>query len=267
MSRSIGLRSLLAWALVACIPFSDAKVKLPDWLDQAIAVESPDFNENNPPEIVVLWDEGKYKFGEDGSLYRNVRYAFRIVDSGGRSRARMSAQYIKGSAKITQLKAWAIDKEGEAYAFKNSEIEDIGITGYSLYSENRAKTIDGRSKCMVGSIFAYEYEVEEKSVFSQYRWYFQSSVPVALSRLEVVVPEGWRVEETRFNGAPKSIFADGSYLWEMRDMPMIAREKDAPYRSVKRSFITLDVRSPENKLTRHSALAFETWEDISNYTA
>ena len=264
-------RSALACiALVFGVLFavdSFGKAKTPEWLTKAAAAPNPKFDKDNKPEAVILWDEGVYEYLEDGTQISTYRYAIRVIEPSGRNRARVSAYYRKGSTEIEQIKAWNIDREGEVYAYKNSDIADGSASGYSLYSENMVKQINGKPKSRVGSVFGYEYTRVEKSVFSQDRWYFQSSVPVVLSRLDVRVPDGWTVKDTRFNNAPKPAVSGNRYLWVQRDMPTVESETNAPYRSVERSFITIDVRPPEEGRVRHSTLSFNSWGDLCDYTA
>ncbi len=256
----------MALALTTLVEL-DAKVKAPDWLAAAAAAENPEFQKNDRPDVVVLWDEGVYKIDEYGKLSRTVRYALRIIEPNGKKRANVYAHYRDGSSSVSSIKAWSIDSEGEVYAFKKNEVEDFATTGYALYTESRAKRIRGESRSRVGHVFGYEYTVEERSIFSQHRWYFQSSVPVLASRLDVIVPEGWSVEANRFHGAPAAEIERNRYRWEMRDRPRIKSEKNAPYRSVARSFITVDIRPPEGMRSKHTNLRFESWRDVADYTA
>ncbi len=244
-----------------------AKSKAPDWLTEAAKAPDPEFDPKDKPEIVVLWDEGSHDFLEDGTLVSTIRYAIRIIKPSGVDRARAYAYYRDGSDKITKIEAWVIDKGGDIHTFKKNEIEDIPTTGYSLYSESRAKKIDGKSKSRTGTVFGYEYTQIEKSIFTQHRWYFQSIFPVVLSRLKIDVPEGWDVGETRFHDAPSATINVGSYVWEMRDLEAVKSERNAPYRSLKRSFITIDVKPPNDGRVKHSTLSFGSWGDIASYTA
>lgn len=260
------LLACLAW-IFTCTTTVDAKAKAPDWLVQAAEAKNPEFQPKNRPGVVVLWDEGVYDYREDGTLLSTFRYAIRIVEPSGKSRARAYASYREGSSRISRIKAWSIDRDNNVYAFKNSDIDDVASTSFALYSESRAKICDGESRCQTGSVFGYEYTREEKSVFSQSMWFFQSNVPVLLSRIEISVPEGWNVEGTGFHGAPASTRDGNRYFWQMENLPKIVSEMDAPYRSVNRSFLSIDVRPPEGERTKHSSLRFETWEDVANYTA
>lgn len=244
-----------------------AKPKAPEWLTRAAEEPDPEFKAGNRPEAVVLLDEAIYDFSEDGTLFSTYRYAIRVIEPRGKERASVKAYYRDGSIKIHSIKAWNIDREGEVYAFKNRDVEDVSASGSSLYSENRAKRISGESKSRVGSVFGYEYTKEEKSLFSQYIWSFQNKIPVVRSRLEVRVPDGWGVRDTRFHEAPSPRKEENVYVWEMMDIGKYKTETGAPYRSIKRSFMTIDVEPPEGVETRHTNLTFSTWEDISNYTA
>lgn len=261
---------LVCLSIVCCgslVEDAGAKTKVPEWLTQAAKAPNPKFDKEDRPDAVVLWDEAVYEFLEDGTQLSTIRFAIRIVAPGGRARARAASYYREGSVKINRLKAWNIDREGEVYAYKYSDISDVTAMGSSLYSEDRAKIIDGKSKSRVGSVFGFEYTKEEKTIFSQHNWRFQADIPVIRSRLEIVVPSGWSVRDTRFHGAPEAIRVGDVYIWDMTDLDKFESEPSAPYRSVERAFITVDVKAPAEAEVRHSTLSFSSWEDISNYTA
>ncbi len=259
-----GLCLLAAFSSVAVV---EAKTKAPDWLADAADAANPKFDPDDRPEAVVLWDEVIHEFQENGTLMTTTRYAIRVIEPSGKARAKVFAHYRDdGTGKIIRIKAWTIDREGEVYAFKNSEVKDQTSSGYSMYSESKVKIIDGKSKCRPGTVFGYEYTREDRSAFTQYKWYFQSSIPVLMSKIEVSIPENWSFKDTRFHGAPSSLSSDNRHVWKMENLQGIKAEPKAPYRSLKRAFVTIDVVPPENSRLKRDSLAFKSWKDISNYT-
>src|SRR5581483_6943390 len=98
-----------------------------------------------------------------------------------------------------------------------------------VYNEYRVRTIAATNEADVGTVFAYSYSREERSVFSQDDWDFQDELPVISSRYTLTLPTGWRAEGVTFNHAPIEPRVNGtSYTWELSNLPPIPSEPMSP---------------------------------------
>ncbi len=244
-----------------------ARTKAPDWLAQAARMPNPPFDPKDKPEVAVLWDEGIYEVKSDGKVFRRIRFAIRVLDHSGRGRAIARLPYFEKSQKINRFKAWSIDKNGKAYAYKKSEQTDRARTSHALYSDVRTRSINGSGRSIAGSVFGYEYEVEEATIFAQDYWRFQSDVPVAVSRLTVTLPKGWSLKETGVHGAPRARLSGSTYVWEMKDCPMKQREPGAPSSAVGYCHVNLDIYPPEGTRPKYSNFNIRDWQDVADYKA
>ena len=265
------IRSMKSVFLLFLLPLFvvtlEAKPKAPEWLAKAAKMPNPPFEKDEKPVIAVLWDEGIYELKSDGRILRTIRYAIRILDHAGRSRAIANLPYYEKSLKINRFKAWSIDKDGEVYAYKKNQQEDRASTRYSLYSDIRTRRINGSARAMEGTVFGYEYEIEESTIFTQHYWRFQSDVPVALSRLSFTLSKGCSLSETAFHGAPKAKREGLRYVWEMRNCPVKEPEPGAPSSAVGYCHVNLDIYPPEGLKPRYSNFAIRSWSDVADYKA
>src|SRR5262249_43209082 len=97
------------------------------------------------------------------------------------------------------------------------------------YNESRVRTISAVNDADVGSVFAYTYTREERSVFSQDSWSFQDELPSITSRYTLVLPAGWRAEGVTFNHPNVEPRVNGSnYTWELSNVDEIPEEPRRP---------------------------------------
>src|SRR5262249_33601957 len=95
--------------------------------------------------------------------------------------------------------------------------------------EVRVRAIDASDDAEVGSTFGYEVTSEDRSIFTQFEWPFQSHLPTLVSRVGYVLPKGWRAEGVIFNHPNLEPVVSGSiYTWELRGLPFIEKEPASP---------------------------------------
>jgi len=246
---------------------TEGKANAPTWLIRAAAMENPPFDPEEKPSVVVLWDEGSYELKADGRLTRSVRYAIRVLDNAGRKRAKAVLPYYQKATKIRSFKAWTIDENGKAHSYKKNEYQDRTQSTRLIYVDSRIRTLDGSARSFTGSVFGYEYEIESAAVFAQHRWWFQSDVPVAKSKLSFTLPKGWSLRETPLHGAPSARVDDRTYVWEMSNCSILKSEPGAPSSAVERCSVYVDVIPPEGTKPSYSSLSIQNWEDLAAYKA
>ncbi len=80
----------------------------------------------------------------------------------------------------------------------------------------------------VGSVFAYEYTLQQKALIAQDQYYFQGELPSLLARYSVTLPPGWTAKAVLFNQPPIQPTVEGStYTWEAKDMPYREAEDES----------------------------------------
>jgi hypothetical protein len=103
------------------------------------------------------------------------------------------------------------------------------------FSELRVKAISAGPEVQPGGVFAYEIVEEEKSVFTTYPFYFQtSSAPVLEARFTLQLPPAWEASGIMFNHAAVAPAITGNtHTWELKNLPAVEPEAYMPhYRNV-----------------------------------
>jgi hypothetical protein len=236
----------------------------PPWLKQAASTELPAYGKE--VRAVVLHDESRKTVGDDGKIVTTTWWAVKILSREGRGYARASEGYNTGSSKIKEMRAWLIRPTGEVKAYGKKEIVDLAEVDNDVYNDSRQKVISAADDVDAGCVFGYEIITEEREVFSQFIWFFQSLNPVVMSRLTVSLPAGWRADAMTFNHNKIEPEVSGaSYTWELRDLPPVEIEPSGPRLSKLVASIAVNVFPPQGKATM--LRSFASWKDVSRYTS
>src|SRR5574341_1300885 len=239
------LKKLLVSALAAFLLNTIVSAKgdeAPAWLRQAASASVPSYGKE--VHAVVLHDESRKTVEEDGRI--------RTVDYGA------------DSEKVKEMRAWLIRPSGEIKTYGKKETMDVALVENDVYNDARMKLIAAGDDADAGCVFGYEIVSEERSVFSQFKWYFQHDIPALLSRITVAMPQGWRAESVTFNHAKIEPVVNGAtYTWEMRNLPFIEDEPARPELTNLAPRIAISIHPPENKSTM--LRPFKDWKDVSRY--
>src|SRR5207253_4848023 len=155
--------------------------------------------------------------------------AIRILRREGRDYARAHVGYIPDSGKVREFRAWLIRGDGDAKRYGKDETLDLAGAPNDVYDEYRLKAISAADDADAGMVFGYTYTTEERSVFSQEDWSFQSSMPVLSSHYTLALPPGWHAEAILFNHPkidPK--LAGTTYTWGLTNLDRIPSEPLSP---------------------------------------
>ncbi len=268
--RSLRPLAALLLAALALTSWASAKAKLPDWVRYAAEQPAPPRNEDDEdePGFEVIWDEARYEVLDNGRIQKTVRYAIRILDLKERWRAKAQDSYETPLDSRPKISAWTLHQDGDVYKYKKSDEKETKNGGYlTLETKTRTVTVDGWNETRTGDVFAYEITSAESSIFTQYYWGFQSSAPVALSRLTVSAPQGWSITETYFDASPEKTVSGNTVTWEARNLPSKKWEPYSPSSAAKRQHMRVIITPPENSPRRFTNLRFDTWEDLANFDA
>src|SRR5215813_5146020 len=234
----------------------------PAWLKQAAAANLPTYGKE--VYAVVLHDESRKTVDEDGRIRTVNYYAVRILSREGRKEAVARAGYSTDFEKVKEMRAWLIRPNGEIKSYGKKEVMDVALAENDVYNEARLKVISGADDSEAGCVFGYEIATEEKSVFSQFVWYFQHDIPVLLSRLTVATPQGWRAEGVTFNHDKIEPAVSGaSYTWELRNLSRIEREPSGPKLTDLAPRLAVNLYPAAGKAT--PMRSFGSWKDVSRF--
>lgn len=237
---------------------------VPAWLRQAASVSVPAIDKG--VRSLVLLDESRKTVSEDGKTTTINTFAVRILSREGRGDAIARVIYNTDSEKVKEIRAWLIRPGGEIKNYGKKEAMDVALADNDVYNEARARVISAVDDADAGCVFGYEIVTEEKTVFSQFVWYFQGREPVLQSRVTVSLPEGWRAEGVTFNHpAVEPVVNGSSYVWEVRDLPRIVREPAGPEIANLAPRVAISIFPPAGKPS--PLRTFSSWKDVSQYTS
>ena len=255
------LFALSAAMLLAGACFADEP---PVWFKQAAATSVPPYGKD--VHAVTLHDESRKTVEEDGRITTVTQSVVRILSREGRREAIARIVYNTDTEKVKEMRAWMIRPPGTLTSYGKKETLDLALVDNDIYNDVRRKMIDASDEADAGCVFGYEIVTEERGVFSQFVWYFQSDIPVLSSRVAVTMPAGWRAEGVMFNAARLEPTVSGTtYTWEMRNLPNIEFEPAAPELSNLAPRIAISLYPPPGKAT--TMRTFASWKDVSQYNS
>jgi len=253
------LVSLIAAFLLNSIALADDP---PAWLKQAAATNVPTYGKE--VNAVVLLNESRKTVEEDGRIRTVDYFAVRILSREGRKEAVARAGYSTDFEKVKEMRAWLIRPNGEVKSYGKKEVMDIALAENDVYNEARLKIIPADDDADAGCVFGYEIATEEKSVFSQFVWFFQHDIPVLLSRVTVTMPQGWRADGVTFNhDKVEAVVSGASYTWELRNLPWIEPEPSGPKLTDIAPRLAINLYSAAGKAT--PMRSFGSWKDVSRF--
>ncbi|HZN01030.1 MAG TPA: DUF3857 domain-containing protein [Pyrinomonadaceae bacterium] len=257
--------TILIGLLMFAVPVSAAVGdETPPWVQKAVAIQVPTYDKEVP--AVVLVDESMTTIGPDGKITEVYNYAVRILRREGRDYAEGNVGYIPEISKVKEFRAWLIRPGGETKRYGKDETLDAAGDLNDVYNEYRVKKISGTSEADAGSVFAYSYTTEDRSVFSQADWAFQGgSLPVISSRYNLTLPEGWRAEGVTFNHDKIEPKVNGTtYSWELSNLPPIPYEPMSPRLSNLVPRLAVSYYAPANS-TAVPIKTFASWGEVASW--
>jgi transglutaminase-like putative cysteine protease len=232
----------------------------PAWLRQAANLTIPTYDKD--VTAVVLIDDGTISVSDDGRVVKVYNFAVRILRRDGRGYAQARVGYVPESGKVKELRAWLIRGDGEVKRYGKDETLDVAGTPNDVYDEYRFKRITAGSEADAGMVFGYTYTTEDRTVFSQDDWAFQSAIPAVSSRYTLVLPSGWHAESVTFNHAKVEPKVSGTtYTWELTGLDPVPREPLSPSLTNLVARLAVSYYPPAGQ---NSGLkTFANWSDVS----
>ena len=248
--------------LVVAVPASAAITgdETPGWVQQVAAIKVPTYEKDVP--AVVLLNEKTTSIDSDGRITETVNYAVRILQREGREYAMAHVAYLTTGSKVNELHAWMVRPSGQTKRYGKDDIIDIAGAMNDVYNEFRVRAVSGKSEAEVGSVFAYSYSREERSVFSQDDFDFQDELPVITSRVTLNLPAGWHADGVTFNHSTIEPRVNGtSYTWELSNLPPIPTEPMSPELTNLAARLAVSYYPPPN--TAVAIKTFANWADVA----
>jgi len=246
------IRRAAALLLFAAASSAYAAVGVPGWVPASVPSGTPVAADT---KAVVLLDDILIKVESSSLITTRHRRVVKVLTAAGRDYAYAAVPFDRDT-KILGLRGWGIAPGGMPYAVTERDAVEVSPYSGELYSDARVKLlrIPGADP---GSIVAWEYEQRDRPYMLQAIWQFQDELPVALSRFQILLPQGWTYDARWSHHAPVEHVPGG---WELRDIPAIADEPrmPAPSSLAGRLAVTFGP-SPEPRA--------QSWSDIASWFA
>ncbi len=254
-------------ALLA-LPLAESarSVKLPAWVKTA--AETKDAYEKFDAEAnaLVLRSSLYREYKGRGVVGELRQEAVHIKTRDEKDRAIAQVPIVNRSQRLKRFDAWLIYPSGNVESFNKKDMIEVAQSMDALFSEAKAFVLDRSSSVRGDVIFAYEYELEEETVFLQLPWTFQDSIPTLYSRVEIKVPKGWTVVGQYMNETTVTHTRKGdSYIWEAADLPLVKDEEYRPPSMLLFSQVGITLIPSESELKRSDSLVFDSWKDVAKY--
>jgi hypothetical protein len=218
-------RSVLLPLILFAAGLARAADPIPDWVTQQAAAKVPSY----PAKVttVTLLEEEVVTVDPDGRRVMRERGAIRVLQPGGEM-PEAYRTYNTKNGRIRDFAGWLVPPSGKPVPYAKNSILDVALSRDYVYDEARAKVLEC-GPALPGSTFVWEVTEEEKSVFTQDGFRFQSRSPVLVSRYQVTLPAGWEVNGVLLNhDALEPARSGNAYTWELRDLPWIEPEDHSP---------------------------------------
>ena len=235
----------------------------PVWVQQAAAIKVPAYDKDVP--AVVLVNEKTTTIDSDGRITEVLNYAVRVLQREGREYALGHVIYHTDGGKVKELRAWLVRPNNQTKRYGNDDTIDVAGAINDVYNEYRVRSISATNDADVGTVFAYSYSREERSVFSQDDWDFQDELPVISSRYTLALPTGWHAEGVTFNHAAIEPRVNGtSYTWELANLPPIPKEPMSPTITNLAPRMAVSYYPPANS-SSVAIKTFANWSDVATW--
>jgi hypothetical protein len=250
---------MAAVLLLAPALWASSGKEVPSWVREVSSLQLPPYS-GRVPATVLLSDQ-HITLDQSGMMTTLDRHAIRILNDQGKRRAFVRVHYWKNRHDVRDLHAWLIAPDGTQKTFDKSSIVDrAAFNNADLYTDGRTLEIAAFNS-EVGSIFAYEYTIQEKAVTAQGQFYFQTELPSLRSRFAVSLPSGWTPKAVFFNQPPLSPVVEGStYTWEAKDLPFRDAEDESASVRPRLAVSFIPPRGSSSVVP-----TFNSWDEVSRW--
>jgi hypothetical protein len=237
----------------------------PSWVQEVSSRAVPSYPGKVP--AAILLSERHVSVDSSGLVTTTTRKAIKVLTHEGQHEAVAQESYFTAGRKVKQLHAWLIAPSGFTKVYDKNAVSDIGaFDQMELYNDIRIRRIQAENP-EIGAVFAYESEVEEKLLFAQDDYLFQTDLPAVQSRYVLKLPSGWTASGVVFNHDPIQPLVDGStYTWEIKELPFREHEEHTPSLFGLVPRLAVDFHPPLGA-SLGTATCFRSWTDVARWHA
>lgn len=261
------VRGIVLLVLAGGLGSGDALAgKPPPWLADALARPLPPGSDEAC--AAVLHDEQRVELRPRERTRILTRFAIRVLAKDGADRAAAAVPYVRGESEVLEFRAWLMDTDGGlVQEWKRSEAHDVSaIESGVLYTDERL-LLSADAQAKPGHTWACEWIAHADPQFAEWRWWFESDVPVALSRFQILAPK-------HFEFLVRVVNADsvherreqGNWSWEMRDLPALPSEPLMPFRSNLEASVCVRLAATDARASAWG-VSFADWSDAAGWLA
>ncbi len=202
-----------------------AHAAVPDWLRNL--AQQPAKKYADDVNAVTLLDDQETTVKDNGEIVNHERVVYRILRPEGKSHAVLSLGF-DSETKINSFHGWSITAKGQEYEAKEKDAYERSLGSQIEFDETRIK-IMALPGAEVGTVVGFEFEQKRRPYLFQDYWDFQNVIPVEKSRYTLHLPSKWEYRADWLNHAEqKPAEQNGSYTWEVSDVPRIEQEYHEP---------------------------------------
>ena len=257
--RSISSIGLAVFALlVSALPAG--AVDVPSWLREL--ARQPARSYATDLDGVVLLNEHEATLSDNGEIVVHGRVAYRILRPGGRERYSGLALPFDSDSKIRSFRAWSITAAGQEYEAKDKDALETSASTFEVYSDEKYKVlrVPGGD---VGTVVGFEFEHKQRPYLFWDEWDAQEEEPVERARYILHLPSGWEFRANWINHPDlQPVAQNGSYVWELTDLPRIDREYHRPPEEALAGRLVLTFFSDKNRQQ-----SFKDWNELGAWHA
>lgn len=233
----------------------------PGWLLQAM-YKADKIKVSDQSSILILHHTEDARFIQGKYFHKAIRFAQQIRAVSGKKYARLS-EYISPNRQITNLKGWHLLPSGKLQILTDLNIRIISASEIANYHDDIKILMANFENIEVGSVVAFEYEVEEDgpgAAFQQFK--FQEEQPVKFSQFSLTLPKGWQFhkKETRL-GSIKFNKKNNRYIWSAKALNFEPREQHTPPWERLTKQLDLTIFNPDSVGGDH----FSDWQSVANW--
>ena len=250
--------------MIAILPLVFLAADAPGWFKEVATSQLPAYEAKVP--AAVLLNEESVTLDGTGKQLRSMRYALKVLTKDGAKDASNAVYYHTDTGKVKDMKAWLIYPSGKVKEYGKNDMVEANA-GDGLFDEAKFRIVSARGEADPGAVFGFESTVEEKSVFTQFVFDFQDSLPALRSTFVLNLPAGWKAEGKVFRGLGAETLepevSGGTYRWQMTKLSPFERENNAPQRTTQTARLVVSTYPPSGAAGGH----FQTWKDVAAWTA
>lgn len=221
----------LRWIAAILVLGAVAWGRPPEWLKPIIAEDVAEFSKGKT--AVRLFSAEDVRYLPDNRVRRVRRGAVRVHTEQGRKAAECAEVFNANTEKVVAARAWIVAPDGKrSRDVMTREFTDAAMrVGPSFWPQQRVLSYRATSEMALGSVFAWEFEIESQTGISDVNWRFPADLATVHAVLEVTPPPGGKLAwhatgEAKVEPTPG---VAGALRWERRRYqpraPAIASER------------------------------------------